>query len=136
MSTPATIRLQQSIDRPPAEVWRALTEPGLLSTWWAPGDVKAAVGHRFELDMGGAFGKQACVVLAVQERKLFSYSFAPGRLDTTITWTLEPEGAGTRLTLEHAGFNLETPMGKAAYGGMGAGWPQILATIGPALAGR
>jgi hypothetical protein len=37
------------------------------------------------------------------------------------------------LTLEHRGFDLDTPMGKAAFNGMGGGWPKILAKIGPTL---
>jgi hypothetical protein len=39
---------------------------------------------------------------------------------------LEPEGSGTRLFLEHAGFDLDSPMGKAAFEGMGYGWPSVL----------
>jgi hypothetical protein len=59
--------------------------------------------------------------------------FAEGTLDTRITWMLEPEGAGTRLTLVHEGFDLESPTGRAALDGMGAGWPAILVRLGAAL---
>ena len=38
-------------------VWRALTEPELLARWWAEGDIKPVVGHRFTLDMG-KWGRQ------------------------------------------------------------------------------
>jgi uncharacterized protein YndB with AHSA1/START domain len=62
-----------------------------------------------------------------------SYSFAPGTLDSTITWRLSPESSGTRLYLEHAGFDLESPLGKMAYEGMGGGWPAVLERIAPAL---
>lgn len=54
-------------------------------------------------------------------------------MDTTVTWTLEPEGDGTRLTLDHSGFDLDTPMGKAAFDGMGGGWPKVLPRIDAAL---
>jgi len=134
MSDPGTIQLSQLIHLPPAAVWQALTTPELHARWWAAGDVKAEPGHKFTLDMG-KFGQQQCEVLAVEPERLFSYLFAPGMLNTTITWRLEPEAEGTRLHLEQSGFDLDSPMGKMAYDGMSAGWPQILARIEPALAG-
>jgi hypothetical protein len=51
-----------------------------------------------------------------------------------LTWRLQPEGAGTRLSLEHSGFDLESALGKAAFEGMGSGWPSVLARIAPAIA--
>ena len=127
------IQLEQFIPQPPARVWQALTDPTLLAQWWAAGDVRPIVGHRFTLDMGSPFGQQPCEVLAVEPERLFSYSFAPGLLNTTITWRLQPEGTGTRLFLEHAGFDLDSPVGPMAFNGMGAGWPNILTRIEPVL---
>ncbi|MER8073501.1 SRPBCC domain-containing protein [Streptomyces sp. NPDC094034] len=136
MSTtdPQIIRCDQFIAHPPATVWRALTDPELHARWWAAGDVRPVVGHRFTLDMG-QWGQQSCEVLAVEPERLLRYSFAPGSLDTTITWQLHPEGTGTRLFLEHAGFDLESPLGRTAFEGMGGGWPSILGRVEPALAG-
>lgn len=135
MSTPTepnVIRCDQFIAHAPAKVWKALTDPELHARWWAAGDVRAVVGHRFTLDMGN-WGHQECEVLAVEPERLLRYSFAPGSLDTTITWELHPEGTGTRLFLEHAGFDLDSPLGKAALEGMGRGWPGLLKRIEPAL---
>jgi uncharacterized protein YndB with AHSA1/START domain len=129
MSEPGVISMSEHINHPLAKVWRALTDPELQAKWWAAGDVKPVVGHKFELDMG-PWGMQPCVVIAVEVEKLLKYSFA---LDTTITWTLEPEGTGTRLHLEHAGFDLNSPMAKKAFEGMGHGWPGILKRIEPVL---
>ena len=134
MITPGTIQLEEYIDHPPARVWKALTDPALHARWWAAGDVRPVVGHRFTLDMGPKFGKQSCEVIAVEAERLLSYSFAPGTLNTTITWRLQAEGRGTRLFLEHKGFDLESPMGKAAFEGMGGGWPKILKSIAGVLA--
>ncbi len=113
---------------PPSRVWEALTDPALHARWWAAGDVRPVVGHRFELDMG-KWGKQACEVLEVERERLLKYRFATGTLDTVITWQLFPEGAGTRLRLRHEGFNLDTPMGRAALEGMAPGWPHILVKL-------
>jgi uncharacterized protein YndB with AHSA1/START domain len=127
------IHLEQFIAQPPARVWQALTDPTLLAQWWAAGDVRPVVGHHFTLDMGAPFGQQACEVLAVDKERLFSYTFAPGTLNTIITWRLQPEGAGTRLFLDHVGFDLDSPIGPMAFNGMSAGWPNILPRIEPVL---
>ena len=133
MTQPAVIQLDQLYAHAPAAVWRALTDPALHAQWWAAGDVKAEVGHTFELDMG-PWGKQACEVVAVEPERLFQYRFAKGRLDTVITWRLTPEGDGTRLTLTHEGFDLDSPMGRMAFEGMKPGWPGLLVKLG-AVAG-
>ena len=120
----SSIECDQFIARPPAAVWRALTEPELLARWWAQGDIKPVVGHHFTLDMG-KWGRQPCEVLEVEPEKLLRYTFAEGSLDTTITWRLEAEGDGTRLFLEHAGFE----PGSTALEGMGNGWPGLLRAV-------
>jgi len=132
MIEPGVIRVAQFIAHPPAKVWQALTDPELHARWWAAGDVKAKVGHRFTLDMGN-WGQQPCEVIAVEPQRLLKYAFAPGTLDTTITWRLEPENGGTRLYLEHAGFDLDSPLGKMAYEGMSNGWPGVLQRIESAI---
>jgi uncharacterized protein YndB with AHSA1/START domain len=103
-STPATIRVDQFVAAPPAKVWRLLTEPELMRLWWAEGQVAAVVGHQFTLDMPG-YGKQPCKVLEVDPPHRFVYTFTPA---WTLTWRLEPEGTGTRVILEHSGFDWTT----------------------------
>lgn len=133
MTDKAAIHCDEFLPHPPARVWKALTDPELHARWWAAGDVKAVAGHRFTLDMG-AFGQQPCEVIAVEPERLLSYGFGQGTLDTTVTWRLVPEGHGTRLLLEHTGFDLDTPMGRQAHQGMGQGWPNVLRRIAPVLA--
>ena len=128
MVEPGIIQLTQFIAHPPAKVWAVLTDPTLHAKWWAAGDVRPVVGHRFTLDMG-QWGQQPCEVLAVEPERLLAYSFAPGTLNTTITWRLQPEGDGTRLSFEQSEFDLESPLGKLALEGMGNGWPGLLARI-------
>jgi uncharacterized protein YndB with AHSA1/START domain len=128
MNAPAVIRVNHFHAHGPSRVWKALTDPALHARWWAPGDVRAVVGHRFELDMG-QWGKQACEVLEVEHERLLKYRFATGTLDTIITWRLMPEGSGTRLELTHEGFNLDSPIGRQALEGMKPGWPKVLARL-------
>ncbi|MFG2696825.1 SRPBCC domain-containing protein [Kitasatospora sp. NPDC048407] len=127
-----TITCEKFLPHPPAAVWKALTDPGLLARWWAAGDIRPVVGHRFALDMGN-FGSQPCEVTEVDDQRLLAYRFAEGSLDTTITWALHPEGRGTRLVLTHAGFDLGSPMGRQAFDGMGHGWPHVLSRLDSVL---
>ncbi len=123
-----TIRIERSYAQAPSRLWRALTDPELVARWWAPGDIRAELGHRFEMDMG-QWGKQPCEIIAVEPERRLSYRFAIPTLNTTITWELVPEGTGTRLTLIHEGFDLDSPMSRRAYEGMKPGWPGILEKI-------
>jgi uncharacterized protein YndB with AHSA1/START domain len=128
-----TITCEKFLPHPPAAVWKALIDPDLHARWWAAGDIKPVAGHRFTLDMG-TFGSQPCEVTEVDAQRLLAYRFAEGSLDTTITWTLHPEGEGTRLVLTHAGFDLDSPIGRQAYDGMGKGWPHVLSRLDSTLA--
>jgi uncharacterized protein YndB with AHSA1/START domain len=125
MKDAGKIELEHFYAQSPAAVWKALTDPKLLAQWWAPGNIRALVGHHFDLDMG-SFGKQPCEVLEVEPEKLLKYKFGIGNLDTVITWTLTPENAGTRLKLTHDRFDMQSPIGRQASEGMKAGWPNVL----------
>jgi uncharacterized protein YndB with AHSA1/START domain len=132
MNTPAIIRVDHFYSHPPSKIWKALTDPALVARWWAAGNIKPVVGHRFDLDMG-QWGKQPCEVLQVEHEQLLKYRFAAGILDTIITWRLLREGCGTRLELTHEGFNVDSPLGRKAFEGMKPGWPQMLTRLEIAL---
>ncbi|MCA9833526.1 MAG: SRPBCC domain-containing protein [Thermomicrobiales bacterium] len=132
MADVRTLTFDQVISFPPEEVWRALTEPQLLARWWAPGDIRPVIGHKFTLDMG-AWGVRDCEVLAVKEYELLQYSFSGGGLDTVISWRLVQEEGGTHLFLEHSGFDFDTEIGETAFKGMGSGWPTVLGRISDVL---
>lgn len=132
MHQPAVIQLEHYYPHAPARVWEALTDPELHARWWAAGDIRPIVGHRFDLDMG-AFGKQACEVLEVVPEQKLVLRFAVGVLDTTITWRLVPDGIGTRLSLTHEGFDLDSPLARKALEGMGHGWPAVLGRLATTL---
>ncbi len=117
-TTTATISVDQFVAAPPARVWRALTDPQLLARWWAPGDIAPVVGHRFHLEMPG-WGAIACEVVEAEPEQRLVYTFNG---DWTLAWRLVPEGAGTRVFLDHSGFDLDDGRGRAAFERMGPGW--------------
>jgi uncharacterized protein YndB with AHSA1/START domain len=128
----ATIECDEFLAYPPEVVWRAVTDPELQARWWAPGDVRPVVGHRFTITLH-PFGELPCQVLAVEPERLIRYSLGGGSIDTTITWRLVPEGSGTRLLLTQEGFDLDSPLAKDAYARMNHGWPSVLDRIEPVL---
>ena len=121
-SLPATITVDQFVAAPPEKVWRLLTEPELMRLWWAEGQVAAVVGHQFVLDMPG-YGKQPCKVLEVDPPHRFVYTFTPA---WTLSWRLAAEGTGTRVFLEHSGFDLDDVGMAEAFDRMGPGWRDVV----------
>lgn len=115
--TTQTVTVDQFIAAEPADVWNAITTPVGLATWWTPGNIEPTVGHEFQLEMPG-WGNAECKVLEVETERLFVYTFT----DWTLRWTLTPEGKGTRLILEHSGFDLDNPQHRFAFDNMGPGW--------------
>ena len=47
-----------------------------------------------------------------------------------------PEGGSTRLALTHEGFDLDSPVARAALEAMKGGWPGVLTRRGALLAGE
>lgn len=131
MSTPMprtdTIRLERYYACPPERIWAALTTPELLAQWWVPGDISPVVGYRFTLKMP-KWGDIDCQVLEVDAPCRLVYTFGDWRL----TWRLLQEGMGTRLYLEHSGFDLSNSVHRFAFDNMGPGWRDAVL---PRLAG-
>lgn len=126
-----TFSVDQFIAAPIEKVWRALTEPDLLATWWVPGDVAAVPGHRFHLEMP-VWGSVPCEVITVEPPTRFVYTF---NATWTLDWRLSAEGAGTRLFLDHSGFDLDNPQDRYAFEHMGPGWrdevlPRLAGVLG------
>jgi uncharacterized protein YndB with AHSA1/START domain len=126
--SPTAIQVDEFLSHPPDRVWRALTDPARLARWLMPNDFAPVVGHRFtfrtEPVPGTGFdGVVQCEVLDVQPERLLRISWASSNgLDTTVTWRLEPEGAGTRLFLDHEGFDPDRPADQLARRIMDGGW--------------
>lgn len=92
----------------PARVWRALTEREALARWLMDNDFEPIVGHRFQFRTDPAPGFDGivnCEVLAVEPPRFLSYTWVGGPVDTVISFTLEPIPEGTRLKVEHRGFD-------------------------------
>lgn len=125
------IEVDQYFPHPPSKIWRALTTPELMAQWLMPNDFEPMVGHRFTfwsrpIAQTGFSGEIACQVLDLVPQKRLRISWADAAaidgMATTVTWSLQPEGKGTRLFLEHAGFDLDDPTQQLARKFMNGGW--------------
>lgn len=125
------IEVDQYFPHPPSKLWRALTTPELMAQWLMPNNFEPVVGHRFTFHsrpvaQTGFSGQIDCQILDLvpQNRLRISWGDAddPDGATTIVTWTLQPEGKGTRLFLEHTGFDLDDPAQQLARTIMNGGW--------------
>ncbi len=136
------LKLERVYPHAPERVWRALTDRRAMSQWMMETDFEPRLGHRFTFrakPQPGWDGVTYCEVTELDPPRRVAYTWRGGAgkdpltLDTVVRFTLTPEGAGTRLTLEHTGF---TGL-KAIFVSfmMKAGWTKMLRTrLGPVLA--
>jgi uncharacterized protein YndB with AHSA1/START domain len=96
-----TLSFECEVDQPPAQVWRALTDPALLAQWLLPNDFVPEQGHAFTFEADSPI---ACEVLAIERERSLQLRWRERRLDSVVTFTLTPAvGGGTHLRLEHGG---------------------------------
>jgi uncharacterized protein YndB with AHSA1/START domain len=111
------------LKHPPEKVWRALTDPALLTEWLLPVvELKLEPGAPFMFKTQaypGWDGTVSCRILEVEDHKKLSYAWTVPFLDTVVTFTLTPTPSGTRLSLVQSGFQEDQ---KREFGGARYGW--------------
>lgn len=125
-----TVTVERDIPYPPERIWRALTQPHLISEWLMKTDFAPEVGHAFTLT--GDWGGVTCEVLIVEPFTRLSYTWDHAhedplyQLKSVVTFTLEPTGTGTHLRMSQTGFR---PEQKQALGGAAYGWREHLENL-------
>jgi uncharacterized protein YndB with AHSA1/START domain len=145
IADPTVIEVDQFYPHPPQRVWRALTTPELMARWlMKPSGFAPVVGTRFTfcgqpMPSVGFSGEIACEVLDVVVGERLAITWADARSDKpsawVITWTLHPEGTGTRVILRHTGFDPDDAVQQRSRDIMGKGWVRIAAQLGEVLDG-
>ena len=132
-----TLEFEFDLPHPPERVWRALTEPALLSEWLLPVvALELQPGSEFTFrtqPMPGWDGRVNCRMLEIEERRKLRYTWTVGDgvLDTVVTFTLEPTPSGTLLSLVQSGFR---PDQKQNFGGARYGWRMMGGKLAELLA--
>lgn len=140
------VEVDQFYAHPPERVWQALTTPDLMTRWlMEPTGFAPVVGTRFSfrgqpMPSVGFSGEIACQVVTVVEREQLAITWADlkearaGKPATwLVTWTLRPEGQGTRVILRHTGFDPDDVVEQRSRTMMGDGWIRIAARLGEVL---
>jgi uncharacterized protein YndB with AHSA1/START domain len=107
------------IQAPPERVWRALTDTRELSAWFQV-TIEGEIAPGREVWMTSTHppcaGRRFCVrFVEMTPPRRFVWQWHPGEVDpdfdysreprTTVTFTLEPSGEGTRLSVAETGFD-------------------------------
>lgn len=119
-----SVVVERDIAFPPQKVWRALTQPHLISEWLMKTDFAPQVDHRFTLS--GDWGSVDCRVLTLEPNRSLSYTWDAMGLESVVTWTLTPTAKGTHLRMEQAGFRADQPQN---YNGAKFGWQKFFANL-------
>lgn len=123
-----TVTVERDFPHAPEKLWRALTQPHLISEWLMKNDFAPTVGHRFNLtgDWGGVLD---CEVLIVEPERTLSYTWNHKHddpnfnLTSIVTFTLTPTSSGVHLRMDQSGFHSTQ---KQALGGALHGWNNFL----------
>ena len=136
MVFPDRIERTVEIAHSPAKVWAALTTPEGLGAWFgneATIDLRPGGSARMTWTDGPTVDMR---VVRVEEPTLFGFTWPVYGLPeddprrTYVEFTLEPLGAGTRLTVVESGFAQLPPDAHAkAYEGNTEGWAMELAEL-------
>ncbi len=124
-----SVVVERTIPHPPEKIWRALTEPHLIEAWLMRNDFRPLEGHRFSLEAD--WGGVDCRVVDVEPNRTLTYTWQTKDLESVVTWTLVPNGAGTLLRMEQSGFRADQ---QPYYRGAIVGWKRFLAAMEELLA--
>lgn len=124
-----SVVVERELPFPAERIWRALTQPHLIAEWLMQNDFALVQDHRFTLR--GDWGSVDCKVTAIEPERRLSYSWDAMGLESVVTWTLTPTGAGTQLRMEQIGFK---PDQEQAFRGAQFGWRKFFAALEEVLA--
>ena len=136
MPFPDRIERTVEIAHPPAKVWAALTTAEGISAWFgteAAIDLRPGGSARVKGESGRTYHMR---VERVEEPAVFGFTWPihgqpeddPRR--TYVEFTLEPAGAGTRLTMVESGFaQLSEDAYRTAHDGNARGWASELGEL-------
>ena len=124
------IRKEVVIDAPVEKVWEHVTDPGKIAGWLMPNDFEATVGRPFQLDCDQE-GMISCVVRELVRLQKLVYSFTSKeiRVETLVTIRLLSEDGGTRVILEHSGWDVLPPSDQGIADQFENGWVSKLGAL-------
>lgn len=94
---------------PPERVWQVITNRKTLAAWLMENDFEPRLGRKFRFQTKPQQGINNiiyCEIIELDEPRRLSYTWTGNFMcqSTIVTWTLLPVEGGTKLQLEHTGF--------------------------------
>lgn len=131
--TALRLEFERTVPAAIEDVWRALTDSDDVEQYYFDSSVECSWMPGSSLIYSNAEGNAVITgeVLDVDEPNLLVHTFAftkagdaaaAGDKPTKVTWTLDTEDEGTRISLRHEGFAGET----ATWRSVEDGWEQVL----------
>jgi uncharacterized protein YndB with AHSA1/START domain len=143
MIEPTTLKIQRVLPGPVERVWEYLTKSELRRQWFAGGNMEMKAGASFELVWRNneltnppgkppeGFGEEHRMTSTIIEcdppRKL---AFTWGQCNGDVTFTLEPRGDRTLLTVVHRGL-----VDRGVRAKVGPGWHAHIDVLAARMAG-
>src|SRR3954470_22751280 len=146
MNTDVLDRIDRTIEinAPPERVWRMLTTAADVAAWFrmtVEGEFAPGADVWMTSTSPGHEGQRFVVrVIEMTPPRRFAWQWRPGAVDpavdysrepwTTVTFTLEPSGSGTRLSVAETGFD-DIALARRAkvYQDNVQGWAQVVVWI-------
>ncbi|MCE7028007.1 SRPBCC family protein [Jiella avicenniae] len=116
-----TLLLTRDVSKPREHVWRCLTDPNCFKVWWRENlEFDARLGGRFVepwIDPSGKHRTTRAEVTAFQppEGLVMVWADEDWEFDTVVSVTLTPIDGGTRVTIEHQGWEKAAEPDRATY---------------------
>jgi len=132
--TPSILEKSLFLKADAETVWRYLTDPGGLETWFHRPDVPLEVGQRYSMCSAGGTPITG-EVLRAEAPEYLEYTFhvpPMGENVSTVKWRITPVAGGCKLSLIHEGL----PQEAAAFGlvlALDAGWEEHFGKMRSAL---
>ena len=124
-----SVVIEKIFAHPPEKLWRALTEPALLTQWLLNNNFLLEIGREFQFrnePVRGWDGVIDCKVLALDPLQRLAYSWSAFGHESIVEFTLTPTEGGTHLRMEHSGFRANQ---EAAYQGAQHGWQRFIGNL-------
>jgi len=140
--TDATITKTVTLAASRETVWAFLTDKDKLAEWFHPAEADLVEGEDYALTGTAEDGSPVRLCWGTVEemeppsRLVYTFTVAPlGGVMTTVTWTLEEDAGGTRLTLVHEGLGAAAETAPDLLAALDAGWDKHLAALGRQVSG-
>jgi uncharacterized protein YndB with AHSA1/START domain len=129
------VAFDRLLERPPAKVWAALTDPKILANWLGDVEVDLRIGGAYIIRFRRMTVVMTGEITRVEPGRLLEYTWTEnfGMPTSKIRWEINPVETGCRLKLSHT-FSAECVLDEIL--GFAGGWHALLNAIAAASDGK